>query len=408
MHTLVTFLGKANPEALRQHGGYRTADYRFPDGVIRCNAFFGIALKEHLQAAGPLGRMVVLGTSSSMWGVLIERLAQDGEDESQRLDLMEREAAGQVDETVLRALEPLVERRLGVPVALRLIDRAETDSAQRGILQAIAAEVGEGEVTHGFRHLAMLGLVSGQMLSRARGVRLAGLWYGALEMTDRESGQTSVLRLDGLFAIQRWVEAIAAFDASGDYGVFAPLFEAEGVSAITARLLETAADHEHQLNVSGARQSLQTFLQQLSSPWPGAAGLFEAKLRQRLEWIRQSGLAEQQYALAERALARNDALRAALLMREGLISAYCMWSHLLTHQYADRERAGRVLEQDLDEGLWTREVREAIRDLRQIRNALAHGAQPPNPRIQQLLSSRKMLVEALRRILQLLRAQLRD
>jgi CRISPR-associated Csx2 family protein len=410
MHTLVTLLGKATAEALRQHRGYRTADYRFPDGVIRRNAFFGIALKEHLQTKGPLGRIVVLGTASSMWSVLIERLAQEGEDESQRLDLMEREAAGQVDETVLRALEPLVERRLGVPVALRLIDRAETDHAQRGILQAIADEVGEGEisfdVTHGFRHLAMLGLVSGQMLSRARGVRVTGLWYGALEMTDTETRQTPVLRLDGLFAIQRWVEAIAAFDASGDYGLFAPLFEAEDVAKTTARLLETAAWQEHVLNVADADRTLRSFLQQLPERWPGAAGLFQQKLHKRLAWVQQNGLAQQHYALAERALGRQDAHRAALLIREGLITGFCLQNGLSPSETADRNQASSELEADLDEGLWTREVRDAIRDLRQIRNALAHGARPTNPKIRQLMDSRKALLDALRRILQILRIQL--
>ncbi|MCU0755085.1 MAG: TIGR02221 family CRISPR-associated protein [Xanthomonadales bacterium] len=410
MHTLVTFLGKANPEALRQHGGYRVSDYRFPDGVIRRHSFFGITLKEYLQSTSPLDRMVVLGTASSMWSVLIERLAQADEDEPQRVELLEREEAGQVDEATLRALEALVERRLGLPVALRLIDRAETDLAQRGILQKIADAVGEGEVsidvTHGFRHLAMLGLVSGQMLSRARGVRLAGLWYGAGDMTDPQTRQTPVLRLDGLVAIQRWVEAIAAFDASGDYGVFAPLFEQEGIPATTARMLETAAWQEHVLNVADAGRSLRSFLGKLPGHWPGAAGLFQQKLLKRLAWIQQSGLAQQQYALAERALGRQDAHRAALLIREGLITAYCQQHRLVASETVERNRAASELEADLDEGLWTREVRDSIRDLRQIRNALAHGARPTNPRIRQLMEGRKMLLDALRKILQALRAQL--
>jgi CRISPR-associated Csx2 family protein len=409
MHTLVTFLGRADREAMKKHGGYRRADYRFPDGTVRTQAFFGIALKEHLIAHGGVDRMLILGTSSSMWSVLIEHLATGDEAEAQRIALLDREGNDGVDAATLQALEPLVCSKLGVEVRLRLIDRAADSTGQQRILQTVAAEVADGtvsiDVTHGFRHLAMIGLVSAQMLMRARGLQLAGLWYGALEMSDPETRHTPVLRLDGLVAIQRWVEAIAAFDASGDYALFAPLFQAEGAPASTARLLETAADHEHQLNVSGARQSLNTFLQQLPSPWPGAAGLFETRLRRRLDWIRQSRLDEQQYALAERALDRRDSLRAALLLREGLITAYCLQNRLIAERYEDREIATRELEQDLDEGLWTREVRDAIRDLRQIRNALAHGARPNNPRIQQLLSSRKTLLEALRRILQQLRVQ---
>lgn len=411
MHTLVTFLGRADHDAMKKHGGYRRADYRFPDGVLRTQqTFFGIALKDHLQTQGGVDRMLILGTASSMWSVLIEHLATGDEAEEQRLELIDREGNDGVDAATLQALEPLLCDKLGVEVRLRLIDRAADRAAQQRILQTIAAEVADGsvsiDVTHGFRHLAMIGLVSAQMLTRARGLRLAGLWYGAGDMSDRQSGHTPVLQLDGLVAIQRWVEAIAAFDASGDYALFAPLFEAEGVSTSTARQLEIAADHEHQLNIPGARQSLQTFLQQLSSPWPGAAGLFETRLRQRLEWVRKTDLAEQQYALAERALERRDALRAALLLREGLITAYCLQNRWIAERYDDRERAANELNQDLKDGQWTREVRGAIHELRHLRNALAHGARPPDLRVQQLLRSRTTLLSALRKILQLLRSQL--
>jgi CRISPR-associated Csx2 family protein len=80
------------------------------------------------------------------------------------------------------------------------------------------------DLTHGFRHLGMLGMLSAFMLERIGRLRVRSLWYGALDMT--EDGATPVLRLDGLYAIQRWVTALEHFDASGDYGVFAPLLVA--------------------------------------------------------------------------------------------------------------------------------------------------------------------------------------
>ena len=42
MTTLVTFLGKGK----LQDGGYRKANYRFPDGTHQETSYFGLALAE--------------------------------------------------------------------------------------------------------------------------------------------------------------------------------------------------------------------------------------------------------------------------------------------------------------------------------------------------------------------------
>lgn len=99
-----------------------------------------------------------------------------------------------------------------------------------------------------------------------------------------QGGITPVLRLDGLLAIQRWIDALDRFDANGDYGVFAPLLEADGVAADKARCLASTAFHESTLNLSDARTQLRSFLPALDQPLSGASGLFQDKLRKQLEW----------------------------------------------------------------------------------------------------------------------------
>ena len=99
MNTLVTFLGRPRKS---KDGGYDEATYRFPDGVDRKSAYFGLALAEHLSP----DRVVLLGTPGSMWGVLVESLATEGDEEDARLTLLEAEEREAVTEDLLVRLAP--------------------------------------------------------------------------------------------------------------------------------------------------------------------------------------------------------------------------------------------------------------------------------------------------------------
>src|SRR5579862_7409734 len=308
-HTLVTFLGKGREDP---RTGYRETTYRFPDGSQETTHFFGLALAGHLEP----DRLVVLGTARSMWGALVEHVAAGGEEENARLALIDAEEAGTVDQLLLDRLSGVLRRAVGRDVMPRLIPFGATPEEQRDIPQTIAAVAGEGEVsfdlTHGFRHLGMVGMLSAFMLERIGRLKVRSLWYGALDMTARDTGITPVLQLDGLNAIQRWIGALDRFDASGDYGVFAPLLEADGVPRDKARCLEEAAFFERSFNLGDAARRLRTFAEVVRRPLPGASGLFQARLAERLAWIAEPDLAAQQLALAQQYLERADFVRRSI------------------------------------------------------------------------------------------------
>lgn len=233
-HTLVTFLGRSP----RDRGGtYRTATYDFGDGRRDETSFFGLALTRYLQP----DRLVVLGTPGSMWDALVGHAAEAGREEAQ-IALIDAVDRGAVDQALLDQWEDVLRCAAGCLAALKLIPFGRSDGEQRKILETIAEFVANDEVsfdlTHGFRHLGMVGMLSAFMLERIGRLRVRSLWYGALDMT--ENGVTPVLRLDGLAAIERWIAALDRFDASGDYGVFAPLLEADGLPPDKARCLEEA------------------------------------------------------------------------------------------------------------------------------------------------------------------------
>lgn len=382
MRALVTFLGKAQRLNDRGTANYRQATYRFDDGAEFTSRYIGLALTQRLKP----DRLVLFGTASSMWDVLVEDLLATGEAtaaaEDLRLELMAATEKGEVDQPLLDRVAGLVRPFFGTKeLWLRLIPHGRNVGEQQGILDAIAhaadrADRVDVDVTHGFRHLSMLGFLSAFMIERLQKVKVDALWYGAMDMARDNGGVAPVLRLDGLLAIQRWVEALDRFDASGDYGVFEPLLVADGVPADKARCLRDAAYLEKTLNLPAARQKLLTFRPELDAPLLGASGLFRKRLAQRLDWIERDSLAEQQRLLAQRALHRNDYLRAAIFGVEAMISGQFDPKDPAQRDYAAREAADKVFQQSLREGDHPDWKRSAYWLLKNLRNAMAHGLTP--------------------------------
>lgn len=88
-----------------------------------------------------------------MWDLLVEHLATAGQEKELRLRLIEEATNGRVGAELLADVTPLVERALGLPCDLRLIEYGRDAAGQIAILEAIARVVPEGRValdlTHG-------------------------------------------------------------------------------------------------------------------------------------------------------------------------------------------------------------------------------------------------------------------
>ncbi len=373
--TLITILGKGRDNT---QTGYREATYQFNDLTQLKTPFFGLALAEHLKPK----TLVILGTAGSMWGVLIEHFAGHDHNETLRLELMDAESQGAVTQGLLDRVTPLLQESIAHEVVLRLIPNGKSDEEQIGILQVIADTLGRQQtnihldITHGFRHLAIIGFLSAAMLERLRAqLSVEALWYGALDMT--QNNLTPVIRLDGLNAVQHWVSALDRFDASGDYSVFAHLLEADGLPADKARCLVDAAFYETTTQIPNAARSLRTLLPELDAPLRGASGLFQAQLKQRLQWVRKDDLAEQQRLLALRALGRGDYLRTAILGLESLLSKQAKQAKTNPYSFDDRRQADEQLMQDGKNGHLPEWLKQAYWNLKNLRNSMAHGT-PPN------------------------------
>jgi|DewCreStandDraft_4_1066084.scaffolds.fasta_scaffold61347_2 CRISPR-associated Csx2 family protein len=395
MTTLISFLGKSQ---LDSKNGYRTARYRFPDGAERETSYFGLALAEQLNAQ----RLILLGTASSMWDLLVENVIGDAAQEELRIELIDAVRQQEVSERLLQRLTPALEQRLGRPVRPIVIPHATGFVEQQQLLERLSDELARGErialdVTHGFRHLAMLALTAARYLTHARGVHLQGLYYGALDMT--ADGLTPVVELSGLAHVQEWAEALAAYEASGDFSRFGPLLARDGLSAEKAEALRRGWELLAVENVADAARALQPVYQVLGQPLAGTSGLFREKLRRALRWVAAGGLAERQRILALQALQRQDFLRAALLGLESFLSAEVERDRKDPLDHDAKEEAEARYRLELKEGEHADWKRNAFWLLKNVRNALAHGTRPAYAPHAQLLQNPARLREKLEQTL---------
>ena len=394
MKTLVTFLGRGRDN---KNTGYRETTYEFPNGSKKTTAFFGPALADYIG----VDRIVILGTNSSQWGVLVENHASEGEEEEARLELWDAEPKGEITQNHLQKVVPLIEKTINCEIVPCLIPFGKNESEQYEILSVIAENVKEEmvdfDVTHGFRHFGMIGFLSAFMLARVRDLTVQNLWYGALDMTQNEI--TPVLKLEGLDRVRQWVDALNRFDATGNYRVFGSLLTKDSVEESKARHLENAAFYERTLNLPDAANEIRQFRSVFRSQLPGASGLFQQRLAERLRWVDLNELSKQQAQLARQYWQRRDYVRAALFGWESLVSRECEREGLDPKSYNDREDQNRskiVRNFALRDGQSRREVKDACRQLKQIRNALAHGTRRNIPNdVREMLQDENKLRDGL-------------
>lgn len=382
-HTLISFLGRGASDRGRR---YRTATYEFGDGRRRTTEFFGLALAEEVRP----DRLLVLGTTGSMWDVLLVSLGLGAEHDDALYALTEAADQDRVRQTALDELAGPVGERLGLPVLLRLIPYGRDGDEQLNILTGMAECFEPGDrasldVTHGLRHLPMLTQLSALYLRAAKDVSIEGVYYGALDMT--RDGLTPVMDLRGLLRLADWIGALHAFDKDGDYGVFAGLL-AEDLPAPVGDALEEAAFFERGNRVGQARGRLRVVESALDRQGLGGVGrLFEATLRRRIGWCHQDRLYQRQRALAVQNLERGDFLRAALFAYESFIT-------LLVQRAGESDpENGRVREQvksgyrerHRPQRPWPAEFRD-FEQLRELRNQLAHGTKAHLEEVQQAMA----------------------
>jgi CRISPR-associated Csx2 family protein len=379
-HILISFLGKSS----KKDGQYRQANYDFGNGSHKTGRFFSFALKQHIQP----DRLVMLGTSGSMWDVLC------ADDHEQWAELSEAVEADSVTQAQLDAFAIPASLALQVDCQLKRIPYGDNLTEQVEILQIMAAAIQAGDtvsldLTHGLRHLPMLGLLSAMYLQTARAVTINGIYYGALDRT--KDDLTPVMQLNGLLNIAEWLHALDGFNKTGNLAPFSKLLQQDGMAQETAQCLEEAAFFENTLNIPNARAPLKKFTAATKDGLTGIGALFEDSLKERIAWHKEDNLYLRQRSNACFYLQQGDYLRAAALGYEAFITCRVQQDKTVPkldpQNFEHRQQIKDSLKKNNDYKL-----------LNNLRNALAHGTRSDLAEVQRALSSKGNLHAELNRI----------
>ena len=377
-HALITFLGRTPRDD--KTNGYRTTTYNFPSpsGRVAKTAVLGWDLAKWQKP----DRVIILGTSGSMWDFLAESAGIEGESNLVKdwEDLMDAVKGQAVSDNNLQAIQPLIEKHLGIKTQLCLIPKGLTQKEQIGVLDIMAEATKDIDeltldVSHAFRHLPMIAIVAGAYLQAVRNVKLRALWYG---FYDPDTKKGTVYDLKGLLHLFDWVRALSQFEHTGDYGVFADLLPPpqEGL----ADPMRKAAFFERTTQEPSAKQSIDGILEDLESEaLTGVAGLFQSTLQDRLGWVKRDTPQRRQSQLAEYYLERRDYLRAALYAQEAFVTYLVSKSEKDPALYTNR--------QDAKEKYEAGRMSNSYRNLRELRNALAHGTEPTSNKVKRMMKN---------------------
>ena len=382
--TLITFLGRTP----KSEGQYRTTCYKWPgEESTPCQpqqevAFFGLDILRRLH--NQIDRVVVLGTTGSMWDHLFEvDVALGDQQEVARLELVEQAERKAVEQQLLDQLTPTLEVAWGKPVHLEIVPDGLSAQDQIVLFSELNDLVAPGsrlvlDITHAYRHLPMILLLVAMQLRYLKRVKVEKILYG---MYDEDSRYARVVDLKGLLEIAEWMQALMTFDKDGDYGVFADLIEAP--------ILREAAFFERTTNPIKAREKLRGVraqLQQQTTEDP-IWDYFRPHMLEGFSWIDKPVRHEWEAALAKRYLEKSDYLRSILYALESCISRQVYNQKGDHRNYDDRREAHETLMQE-----------DNYKKLNNLRNAMAHGSKSTRRDMDRLLQDESKLKQALKDI----------
>jgi CRISPR-associated Csx2 family protein len=321
---LITFLGRG-PYENGKRKPYRKAKYRFvtksgatnwisPETAFFCHAAY--LHQQHIEEG--FDEVVILGTAGSMWDAIEEVFEHKSEAFENSWELMAHSVDQQcVTQEILYQYASQFEEKL----KLVLITSAVDSSDQVSILDALCQHVQKDDqiwldLTHGYRHLPMIGLASALLGSVANRSEIVEIYYGALEMT--VNGVTPVISLSWTL---RLIEVLSAMSVLDDYRLLRPLIDCFPKSKLRDTLedasykLDTMQINDAALAIDAAIKDIDSFdLHQSPELTPVLA-----LLRQRLtELSRHSRTPLGMALLAEHSLKSDDFLRTSIYLAEAI------------------------------------------------------------------------------------------
>jgi CRISPR-associated Csx2 family protein len=410
---LVSFIGKGQSGG--SSSGYRTTQYTFPDGWQSYElSVFGIALLTYYEAhlRRSIDKWLVLGSPQSNWDALLEAVPEDQWDSALNQvyekirDAVKAEEQSPCATGIGQLTQPLLdewgdalsERLRPMVVKCQLVGWCEAPTSQLQMWRVLSQEVPEGselvlDTTHGFRHQPMLLAPMVVLLGMLKNLSGVELYYGALDMRQRDEPSARVLKLDLFPELLEYIQYLSVLQTSGDYEPLSETLIEESQTRHQLREIAFLERVNHPVDYEDVQRLMETIDLSISSNNPLKHDLLNTLQETLRKYLTSSDL-DRMVARADFAKEHKDYLVAYTLLYEAIIT--------IAMQHFDSDAFNQLCKK-----LGTDDSK-TLRAFRKVRNSIVH-ADPvlDDKRAEEALQSEQGIIDLYDEVRQIF-AKLRD
>jgi len=370
---LISFIGTGRPAQGEEEKEYQKARYLLPEGSFQDSTLVTSVLYNYLKP----DKLVVIGTPESIWSELSKIAPELLEKDPLYEEVLDATWFRKMNEDLLKKWEDFLKKQLGIDIKLFLINSNSQEAED--IFDILYSEIPENieevylDITHAFRHFPMIAAFSLPVLKYIKNFKNLNLIYGKLVKYPQPSPIIFMKTPNRLLEL---LEAISLTENSGNFEKFADIFDEPKIKELYLKVETNRRISNQQLNKLAQNLPKNDNIQRF------AAQYLTDKVFQE---IKGENLA---LRMAKRALffaQRNQFLKAYTLIYEAILNTQPTPQIDGTEKDIYDEKRMR-LESSLNS-----KQRKTYHTIRLVRNAIAHGSEPKDSEIKQILANEEEL-----------------
>jgi cell division protein DivIC len=370
---LISFIGTGRPAQGEEEKEYQKARYLLPEGSFQDSTLVTSVLYNYLKP----DKLVVIGTPESIWSELSKIAPELLEKDPLYEEVLDATWFRKMNEDLLKKWEDFLKKQLGIDIKLFLVNSNSQEAED--IFDILYSEIPENleevylDITHAFRHFPMIAAFSLPVLKYIKNFKNLHLIYGKLVKYPQPSPIIFMKTPNRLLEL---LEAISLTENSGNFEKFADIFDEPKIKELYLKVETNRRISNQQLNKLAQNLPKNDNIQRF------AAQYLTDKVFQE---IKGENLA---LRMAKRALffaQRNQFLKAYTLIYEAILNTQPTPQIDGTEKDIYDEKRMR-LESSLNS-----KQRKTYHTIRLVRNAIAHGSEPKDSEIKQILANEEEL-----------------
>ncbi|GEM_PF-2470543 len=370
---LVSFLGTGGRAEGGEKKEYEKTKYVFPQGETIESSLITSALFKFIKPK----KLIVIGTSQSVWSQLIEILPKEEESLEYERIFEEVWGKGDVKISTLKGWEEFLSKKLGKEVSLRLVTEDDTIEIVEILYEEILPNASLYlDITHLFRHYPLVASFLVPILRYIKNLKDINIVYGKL----KRNAPSKIVFLEEPNKLVNLLEAVALVKHTGNFEKFSEILGLKDLEKLYLKMETNSQIRKNEVN--SFRKKVELFKK--GNVYERISYL--ALKKEVFPYLEASSVEERMVKRALFFAKRKQFVKAYTLMIEALKSVA-----MQIFKIQNRDNAFKSIVKALEINL-SKEDAETYKTINSLRNTIAHANPDKKKKIQEILSSEKKLI----------------